>query len=253
MRGGDGVGGVGGGGGFLGDFGGVFGLGIEPFVEGDSEGEELLFGVDGVDHFDVELGVAEGGVVELADVVEEVSGEGGVGVDGGGGEAEVGIVFGDLFVDGGVVDGDGDDGNFSAHGGTGGEEAAVDVLEVGGGDDVLVGGDELDADVVEGEGVVGVVGDDDADGDEAVLEVGEAEEGAGFGVGAGVGGDGDFLVGVGVEADVLGGGFDGGRGPGLVGGVGGERGEESGQGEGLEGRVQAERHGCVRDAAGRNA
>ncbi len=128
------------------------------------------------------------------------------------GEAEVGVVLGDLLVDGGVVDGDGDEGDLGAHGGAGGEEAAVDVLEGGGGDDVVVGGDELDADVVEGERVVGVVGDDDADGDEAVLEVGEAEEAAVFGVEAGIGGDGDVLVGVGVEADVLGGGFDGGRG-----------------------------------------
>ena len=238
MGGGDGVGGVGGGGGFLGDFGGVLGLGVEPLVERDGEGEELLLCVHGVDHFDVELGVAEGGVVEFADVVEEIPGEGGMGVDGGRGEAEVGVVFGDFFVDGGVVDGDGDDGNFGAHGGAGGEEAAVDVLEGGGGDDVLVGGDELNADVVEGEGVVGVVGDDDADGDEAMLDVGEAEEGAGFGVGAGVGGDGDFFGGVGVEADVLGGGFDEGRGPRLVGGVGEKRGEEcGGESEGAERRV----------------
>ncbi len=76
---------------------------------------------------------------------------------------------GDLFVDGVVVDGDGDEGDLGARGAAGGEEAAVDVVEGGGGDLVVVGGDELDADVVERERGVAVVGDDDADGDEAVL------------------------------------------------------------------------------------
>ena len=50
---------------FLGWVGGG-GLGGEPFVQGDGEGEELFFAVCGVDHLDVELGVFEGGVVELA-------------------------------------------------------------------------------------------------------------------------------------------------------------------------------------------
>ncbi len=40
-----------------------------------------------------------------------------------------------------------------------GEHAAVEVFEVGGGELVVVGGDELDADVFEGEGGVGVVGE----------------------------------------------------------------------------------------------
>ncbi len=221
----EGVGRGGGGGGLLRDLGGVLGLGFEPFVEGDGEGEELLFAVEGVDHFDVELGVFEGGVVELADVVEEVSGEGGVRFDGGGLEAEIGVVVRDLFVDGCVVDGDGDDGDLGAHGGAGGEETAIDVLEGGCGNDVVIGGDELDANVVEGERVVGVVGDDDADGDEAVLDIGKAKEVAGPGIEAGVGGDGDVLVGVGVEGDVLGGGFDGRRGLFLIEGVCDERAE----------------------------
>ena len=65
---------------------------------------------------------------------------------------------------------------------------------------------------------VAVVGDDDADGQEAVLDVGQAEEAAVLGIVAGVGGDGDVLVGVGVEGGVLGGGL-GGRGF-FVGGVG---------------------------------
>ena len=165
-------------------------------------------------HFNVELGVLEGGVVEGADVVEEVAGEGGVGVDDGGGEAEVGVVVEDLFVDGRVVDGDGRERRGQRDVGAAdalhGEEAAVEIVVGGGGDDVVVGGDELDAGVVEGEGLVAVVGDDDADGEEAVLDVGEAEEGAVGGEGAGIGGDGDVLGGVGVEGDVLGCGLGGG-------------------------------------------
>jgi|SRR6185312_17321833 len=90
------------------------GLGGEPFVEGDVEGEELLFAVEGVDHLDVELGVFEGGVVELANVVEEIAGESAVGVDDGALEAEVAVVLGDLLVDGWVVELDGGDG--SGHG-----------------------------------------------------------------------------------------------------------------------------------------
>ena len=66
-------GGSGGGAGFF--SAGGFGLGVEPLVEGDGEGEELLLVVEGVDLFKVELGVVEGWVVELADVVEEVAGE----------------------------------------------------------------------------------------------------------------------------------------------------------------------------------
>ncbi len=82
-------------------FGGFLaGVCFKPFVEGDGEGEELLLVVGGVDHFEVELGAFEGWVVEVADVVEEVAGEGGVGFDGGGLEAEVGVVFDDLFVEG---------------------------------------------------------------------------------------------------------------------------------------------------------
>ena len=152
-------------------------------------------------------------------------------VDGGGLEAEVGVVFGDFFVNGRMMDGDGDEGDLGAHGGAGGEEATVDVFEGGGGDDVVVSGDELDADVVEGERVIGVVGDDDTDGDEAVLDIGEAEEVAEFGVEAGICGDGDVLVGMSIEVDVLIGGLDGRCGLFFVGGVG-ERCAEDGGGQG---------------------
>ncbi len=219
-------------------------MGVEPFVEGDGEGKELLFAVECVDHFEVELGVPEGGVVELADVVEEVAGETGVGVDDGACEAEVVVVLGDLFIERGVVDGDGCERDLGAEGGASGEEAAVDVVEGGGGDDVVVGGDELDADVVEREGAVGVVGDDDADGDEAVLDVGEAEEVAEFGVDAGVGGDRDLFGGVGVESDVLAGGLDGWGGSLFIAGVGGdgEEGESGGEGEGAAEAAEYEGH-----------
>src|SRR5664280_194579 len=94
--------------------GGVW-VGGEPLVEGDGEGEEILFAgwvvlvSDGVDHLDVERGVGESGVVEALDVVEEVAGEGGVGVDDGALEAEVVVVLRDALVDGGALDGDGDE------------------------------------------------------------------------------------------------------------------------------------------------
>jgi len=208
------------------------GVGGEPFVKGDGEGEEFGLAVEGVDLFDIELGVDEGGVVELLNVVEEEAGEGGVGLDCGGGEAELVVVLGDLFVDG-VVDGDGDEGNLGALGGLDGEEAAVDIVFGGGGDLVVVGGDELDAGVVEGEGAVAVVGDDDADREEAVLDVGEAEEGALLEVVAGFGCDGDLLIGVGVEGGVL------------RGGLGGRGGLVCGAGQ----RSKAEQRGCEEDWA----
>jgi len=202
-------------------------LGGEPFVEGDGEGEEMLFAVEGVDLFDVEGGVFEGWVVEVADVVEEIAGERRVRVDDGALEAEVVVILGDFFVHGGVVDSDGRHGDVGAAHALHGEEAAVDVVERGGGDDLVRGGDELDADVVEREGGVSVIGEDDADGNEAVLDVGQAEEVAIFGIVAGLGGDSDFFVGVHIECGVLGGGF-GGRGF-LVAGAEGRGGEREGQ------------------------
>jgi len=203
------------------------GVSGEPLVEGDAEGEELFFAVEGVDHFDVELGALERLVVEAADVVEEVSGECAVGVDGGAGEAEVLVVPGDLLVDGLAVNGDGRygqrEGNSVAGGAFEAEEAALEVVVIGGGDLVVVGGEELNAGIVKRESGIAVVGEDDADGQKAVLDVGKAKEVAVFGVGAGVGGDGDLLAGVGVRGEVLACGF-GGRGffaGGIHGGAGG--------------------------------
>ncbi len=226
---------IGGGSGLAdGSFGKGFRLSGEPLVEGEREGEELVLhglAVGVVDHFDVELGVLEDGVVEAAGVVEDVTGAGAVRWDDGGDEAEVGVVVEDFFVDGLGVRGDADDGDAGAGGGFAGEEAAVEVFVGGGALLVAFGGEELDAAVVEDEGLVAVVGDDDADGEEAVGDVGEAEEGAGVIVEAGVGGEGDVLVGVGVVDGVLGGGLDGGRGAGLVGRVRAEAKREEGGGE----------------------
>ena len=95
------------------------------------------------------------------------------------------------------------------------EDAAVEFFFGGGGNLVVVGGDELHARVFEREGAVAVVGEDDADGHQAVREVGQAEEGAELGVVAGLGGDGDVLVGMGVVGGILSGGL--GRWGGLVG------------------------------------
>ena len=201
--------------------GGGAGVGGEPLVEGDGEGEEFLFAVEGVNHLDVELGALEGRVVEALDVVEEVAGKCGVGLDDGGLEAEVVVVLGDLLVDGSALDGEGVEWNADGLGAVQGEEAAVDLVLGGGGEGLVGGGDELDACIVELKGAVAVVGDDDADGQEAVLDVWQTEEGALVGVVAGVGGDGDTLVGVGVVGGVVGGGL-GWRGGALTGGAGGE-------------------------------
>jgi len=200
----------------------------EPFVEGDVEVEELFlfsaFVGDSVDHLDEELSAFERRVVERVDVVEEIAGEGAVGLDRGGGEAEVVVVLGDLLVDRLVVEVNGRDGQRQRHlaalGAFGREEAALYVVVGGGGDFVVVDGDELNAGVVERDGCVAVVGEDDAYGKESVLDVGQAEEVAVFRVVAGFGGDGDVLVGVGVEGDVLVCGFGWRSLAGFVGGAG---------------------------------
>ncbi len=114
-----------------------------------------------------------------------------------------------FFVDGGLVDGDGDDGNTGGLGAFEGEHAAVEVFEIGGGELVVVGGDELEARLVEVEGVVAVVGDDDPDRDHGVSDVREAKEVAVLLGVAGIDGDGDVLVSVSVVGGVFGGGFGG--------------------------------------------
>jgi hypothetical protein len=216
----------------LGSGGGLRGgFGCEPFVEGNIEVEELLliavFVCEGVNHLYVEFGPSEWIIVELADVVEEVAGESAVCVDCSALEAEVVFVLRDLLVDGLVVDGDGRQGerkrDFAAGGTFGREEAALNVFVGGGGDLVVVNGDELHAGLVERERGVAVVGEDDADGDEAVLDVAQTEEVAVSGVVAGLSGDGDLLFGVGIEGRILIRGLCGGRLPGFVGGMGSNR------------------------------
>jgi hypothetical protein len=207
--------------------GGGVGVGSEPLVEGDGEGEEFVSAVEGVDHLDVELGVGESGIVEVFDVVEEIAGEGGVGVDDGSLEAEVVVVLGDALVDGGAFDGDGDERDAHGLGAVQGEDAAVDLVQGGGGEGVARGGDELEAGVVELKGAVAVVGEDDADGKEAVLDVRQTEEGAEPGVVAGVGGDSEMLAWVGVAGGVGGGGLGRRRGA-VVGGAGGNAEQDCG-------------------------
>ena len=129
--------------------------------------------------------------------------------DGGAFEAEVVVVLGDLLIDGALMKRYGGKGDFGSVSCFEGEEPAVDVVEGGGGDLVVVGGDELHADLGEVERGVGVVGDDDADGDEGVANVGESEEVAVGGFSAGVDGDGDVVGGVSVEGRVFAGGTRG--------------------------------------------
>lgn len=202
--------------------GGGVGVRGEPLVEGDREGEELLLAVDGVDHFDVELSVGKNWLVKVLDVIEKIAGKGGMGLNASGFEAEVLIILHDLFVHV-VVDRDGDKGNLGSAGLLKIEEAAVDVVLGGRWDLVVVGRDELHTGLIEGEGVVAVVGDDDAHGQQTVLNVLQAEEGALFGVVARVGCDGDMLGGVSVGGWVLDRGP--GRGSGLI------RGEDAGRDE----------------------
>jgi len=112
----------------------------EPFVEGDVEVEELIlvavFVREGVNHLYVELCPSERIVVELADIVEEVTGERAVCVDGSALEAEIFLVLCDLLVDGLVVEGDGRQGHgegyLAALDAFGGEKSPLNVV-VGGG------------------------------------------------------------------------------------------------------------------------
>lgn len=142
--------------------------------------------------------MVEDGVVEVAGVVVEIAGNRGVGSDGGGRETEVGVVGENLLVYGRVVDGDRRErhgqGDASAGGGFAREEAALEFVVVGCLNDGAVGADELDAGVVERDGGVGIVRDDDADGQEAVVGVVETGVGLGFFGVAGLCGDGDFVV-----------------------------------------------------------
>lgn len=173
---------------------GRFGGGFQRDFEG------VYFSVGGgeANFADFESGVVEDGVVEVAGVVVEIAGNRGVGSDGGGGEPEVGVVGEDLLVDSLVVDGDRGErhgqGDASSGGGFAREEAALELVVVGCLDNGAVRADELDAGVVERDGGVGIVRDDDADGHEAVVGVVETGVGLGFFGVAGLCADGDFVV-----------------------------------------------------------
>lgn len=158
-----------------------------------------------MDHLDVDFGALEGRIVQVLDVVEEIAGEGGVGSDGGGLEAEVVVVLGDFFVDGCAPpgDGNGNDGDSSSRSFFGREEAAVDVIEGSGWEFITTGGDELHTGLIEVERSVAVVCDDDAHGDEGVADVREPEEVTVAWLGAGIDGNRDVFLRVGVECRVL--------------------------------------------------
>lgn len=183
------------------------GVGGEPFVERDVEVEELLRAVDGMDHLDVELSTFECGIVEVLDVVEEISGEGGVWFDHGDLKAEVMIVLGDLLIDRSTFDWDWNHRYADGLGAFIGEEAAIDLFLGGGRNFIVGGGDELHSGVFQLKGAVAVVGEDDKDWEKAVLYIGEAEEAAVLWVVAGLGCDGEVLVGMGLVGGIGGGGF----------------------------------------------
>jgi len=145
----------------------------------------------------LEIGLGKRWCGQVGHVVVEITGDSGVWGDGGGLETEVVIVLLDFFLEIFFADGNGDrqiEREFGAGGGFDGEEAALHVVGSGGRNGGVVGGDEVDAGVVETDGLCGIIGDDDADGQQAVLEVVEASVGAGvFGV-AGFGGDSDAVM-----------------------------------------------------------
>lgn len=190
------------------------GFGFEVFFEGDFEVEEL-FSVGVFDGVYVEQRALKR-MAEAADVVEKEAGAGGVGLDDQSLEFEGievlldGLVGGFAF----AVDGDRSDGDLSAlfflarH-------KALDVFRVGGLDAILELGDEEDARVAEGNGAVAVIGDDEADGQYAVGEVVDAEEGHLLFSVVGLGGDGQLFVSVNFDGGEVGGGLNGGRGVGL--------------------------------------
>ena len=163
-----------------------------------------MLAIEGVDQLDVDLRAFERRIVEAAYVVEEIAAESAVRVDRSALEAEVGVIFGDLFIDGSVVDSDRDgERKGFVHALLQVEEATVDLVEVGGGDLVVGGGDELDTHIVERERGIAVVGDDHSHRDKSMLDIGQTEEAALVRVVTGIDADGDVLVGVGVEGGVL--------------------------------------------------
>lgn len=233
----------------LGCAGGFFGSKV--FVEGQGEGEEFgVLGVGRMHLFYVDFRVFQQGIVDFFHVVEQEAARGGVGGDGGLGEAEVLVVVQDFLVDGRGVVGDRRSGDVLGLKVFEAKEAAVHFVGCGGGQLGAVGRDELDADVVQVEGGVAVVANEEADGEKAVAGVVEPEE---VGLAAGferLGGDGDLFLVVGVAR---GDGRDLGRGWGLSGGgeACGRTAEQKSAGErgGLDARERHTHSWTIRETA----
>ena len=187
------------------------GFGFEVFFERDFEVEEL-FAVGVFDGVQIEKRTLQG-MREAADVIEEEAGASCVRLDDEGGELEgikVGF-YGFVAGLGLAMDGDGPgDGDLGALFFLEGHEA-FNVFGVGGLDAVALLGDEEDASVTEADGLVAVVGDDEADGHDAVCEVVDAEELSFFFGFVGLDGDGELFIGVDFDGGEVGGGLDGGR------------------------------------------
>ena len=124
-------------------------------------------------------------------------------------EAEVVVVIRNFFVDRRVMNGEWNERNLRPHRLFRGEQAPVEVIEGSGGDLVVVGADELNPRIVKCELGVAIVGKDDADSDEAVGDIGKAEEVALFDVVAWLRCHRNMLVGMSVEGGVLVRGLDG--------------------------------------------
>lgn len=139
------------------------------------------------------MGAGEG---DVSDVEEEESGLGGMGLDGFGGELR-GFDFVALFLVDGAFHFLLRDGKRDLVGvGAGIGEAAVDIVRGSGGEFGVVGGDEFDVDVGDGDWLGAVVGDDEEDGKESVLAEVDGEYFGFVGSVVGVGGDGDLFVGM---------------------------------------------------------
>ncbi len=151
-------------------------------------------------------------VGEVLKIVEEEAGARGVRLDGDGAVFEFREVLLDLLVQVFAFSADlyRADGDFAARVG-GAVERALGIARLGGGNFVAGGGDEVDARVVEGDGRVAFVGDDDADGDDVGGGIVNAEDG-GLRLGViGIDRDGEMVVGVALECRVLVGGLRGRR------------------------------------------
>jgi hypothetical protein len=87
------------------------------------------------------------------------------------------------------------------------DQAAIDVVGGSGSELGIVGGGERDLHVGEGDGLVAIVGDDEEDGQEAVIVKIDGEDFGFFWGVVRIGGDGDFFVGVVVAGGIGAGGL----------------------------------------------